>query len=156
LSQILSQTARAKLVYKRWTLSNFQIDFGRPGFIVSQPFRVMNTVTLYRPVGADELRLIEASGFREFPPRLPEQPIFYPVLNEAYATQIARDWNAKQSGSGFVTRFHVDAAFVERYPVQVVGSVAHTELWVPAEELAEFNRHIVGAIEVIADFARVK
>jgi hypothetical protein len=112
----------------------------------------MNTVTLYRPVGPDELRLIEASGFREFPARLPQQPIFYPVLNEDYATQIARDWNAKHNGSGFVTRFQVDAAFLERYPVQVVGSSTHEELWVPAEELAEFNRHIVGAIEIIANF----
>ena len=47
------------------------------------------SVTLYRPVGAEELRLIEASGMRAFPPRLPEQPIFYPVTNEAYAVQIA-------------------------------------------------------------------
>jgi hypothetical protein len=116
----------------------------------------MNTVTLYRPVGPDELRLIEASGFREFPPRLPEQPIFYPVLNKAYATQIARDWNVKHSGAGFVTRFQLEATFAERYPVHIVGSSMHEELWVPAEELAEFNRHIVGRIEVIATFTRVK
>ncbi len=65
------------------------------------------TVTLWRPVGPKELKLIEASGMREFPPRLPEQPIFYPVLSEAYAVQIARDWNVPASGSGFVTRFDV-------------------------------------------------
>jgi hypothetical protein len=53
------------------------------------------TVILYRPVGLAELKLVKASGYREFPPRLPEQPIFYPVLTEAYATQIARDWNTK-------------------------------------------------------------
>ena len=63
------------------------------------------TVTLYRPVGEKELELIRASGFRAFPPRLPTQPIFYPVLNEEYATQIARDWNVKESGAGYVTRF---------------------------------------------------
>jgi hypothetical protein len=112
----------------------------------------MNTVTLYRPVGPQELKLIEASGWREFPPRLPEQRIFYPVLNEDYATQIARDWNVKESGSGFVTRFQVDAEFVQRYPVQVVGASVHKELWVPAEDLVEFNRRIVGPIEVIAEF----
>lgn len=109
-------------------------------------------VTLYRPVGPRELALIEASGWREFPPRLPEQPIFYPVLNEEYATQIARDWNVRQSGSGFVTRFGVDADFIHRYPVQTVGAAVHQELWVPAEELADFNQHIVGLIEVIAEF----
>src|SRR5215475_10107732 len=112
----------------------------------------MSTVTLFRPVGPKELALIEASGWRHFPPRLPEQPIFYPVLNEEYATQIARDWNVKESGSGYVTRFAVDSDFVSRYPVKVVGSSVHQELWVPAEELEELNRHIVGPIEVIARF----
>ncbi len=114
----------------------------------------MDTVTLYRPVGPKELELIEASGWRAFPPRLPEQPIFYPVLSEEYATLIARDWNVKASGAGFVTRFRVSASFVARYRVETVGSSVHKELWVPAEELAEFNRHIVGAIEVIAEFRR--
>ena len=58
----------------------------------------MSAITLYRPVGPQELALIEASGWREFPPRLPEQPIFYPVLNEEDAIQIARDWNVPASG----------------------------------------------------------
>ena len=75
----------------------------------------MPTVILYRPVGPKELKLIEASGWREFPPRLPEQPIFYPVLNEEYAIQIARDWNVRASGAGYVTRFAVDAEFLKRY-----------------------------------------
>ena len=44
---------------------------------------------LYRPVGTAELELIHKSGDKEFPPRLPEQPIFYPVLNEQYACEIA-------------------------------------------------------------------
>jgi hypothetical protein len=70
----------------------------------------METVTLYRHVGPKELALIEASGWREFPPRLPEQPIFYAVTNRAYATQIARDWNVKESGAGFVTRFAVKSS----------------------------------------------
>jgi hypothetical protein len=116
----------------------------------------MPTVTLYRPVGPKELALIEASGWREFPPRLPEQPIFYPVLNEDYAIQIARDWNVKASGAGYVTRFEVEAAFVQRYATQTVGSSVHRELWVPAEELAEFNRHIVGTIQVTCEFHAAK
>ena len=109
-------------------------------------------MTLFRPVGPEELALIEASGWQGFPPRLAGQPIFYPVLHEEYAVQIARDWNVRESGSGFVTRFAVDAAFVGRYAVKTVGSSVHQELWVPAEELDEFNRHIVGPIEVIARF----
>ena len=112
----------------------------------------METITLYRPVGPKELRLIEDSGWRAFPPRLPEQPIFYPVLNQEYATQIAHDWNVKESGSGYVTRFHVNAEFARRYQVQTVGASLHQELWVPAEELGEFNRNIVGPIELIGEF----
>ena len=112
----------------------------------------MKTTTLYRPVGPKELKLIEDSGWKAFPPRLPEQPIFYPVMNEDYAIQIARDWNVPASGSGFVTRFEVDAEYLSRFAEQVVGGSVHRELWVPAEELEEFNRHIVGQIEVTQKF----
>ncbi len=110
------------------------------------------TVTLYRPIGSKELELIVQSGYRDFPPRLPEQPIFYPVLNEEYATQIARDWNVKASGSGYVTRFQVNKEFLDRYDVQTVGGSIHQEYWIPAEELPEFKRYIVSTIEVIAEF----
>ena len=112
-------------------------------------------VTLFRPVGQKEYELIRDSGFRSFPPRLPHQPIFYPVLNREYAEQIARDWNTKDAASGYVgyvTQFRVRADFVRRYPPKVVGGRVHEELWVPAEELEEFNRNIVGRIEVVAKF----
>ena len=112
----------------------------------------MNTI-LYRPVGPKELVLIEQTDWKAFPPRLPEQPIFYPVMNEEYAIQIARDWNVRASGSGFVTKFAIDSAFLARYEVQNVGGVIHDELWVPAEELDEFNAHIVGKIEVTQRFS---
>ncbi len=107
---------------------------------------------LFRPVGLKELELIAASGWRDFPPRLFWQPIFYPVLTHEYARRICVDWNAKDADSGncgFVTRFEVDEAFVARYPVQEVGGRACSELWVPAEELTEFNHHIIGKIEVV-------
>jgi hypothetical protein len=113
------------------------------------------SITLFRPVGQKELDLIRESGDREFPPRLPHQPIFYPVLNEDYAVQIARDWNTKDEASGFVgyvTRFQVRAEFLSRYPVQTVGGSQHQEYWIPAADLVQFNRNIVGPIEVIAEF----
>ena len=110
------------------------------------------TTILYRPVGPKELALIAASGFREFPLRLREQPIFYPVLNEEYARQIAQDWNVSDSGAGYVTRFAVRKEFVARYSARQVGASVHRELWIPAEELAEMNRNIVGPIEVIAEY----
>ena len=112
----------------------------------------MKTVTLFRPVGPRELALIAESGYHSFPPRLPEQPIFYPVLNEEYARQIASKWNVPQSGAGYVTRFQVRADFLGKYSVQKVGSAIHQEYWIPAEELDEFNRNIVGTIEVIAEY----
>jgi len=109
-----------------------------------------DAVTLFRPTGERELELIRESGWRAFPPRLREQPFFYPVLNETYATQIARGWNTKDGGTGYVLRFQVDAGFMQRYSSQTVGSSVHREYWIPAEELDDFNRHIVGIIEVIA------
>lgn len=112
----------------------------------------MEIVTLFRPVGPKELELIERSGWREFPPRLPGQPIFYPVTNEAYAAQIAKDWNVKESGAGFVMKFNVRAEYLSRYRVEKVGGAIHTEYWIPAEDLPEFNSNIVGAIEVTAEF----
>jgi len=112
----------------------------------------METTTLYRPVGLQELEFIRESEWKAFPPRLPEQPIFYPVLNEEYAAQIARDWNVKANGAGFVTRFQVRTEFISMYPVRQVGASIHREYWIPAEELAEFNHNIVGQIEVIAEF----
>jgi hypothetical protein len=115
---------------------------------------VLEVITLYRPVGKNELALIEESGFTAFPPRLPEQPIFYPVTNEEYAIQIARDWNARMNAdrAGYVTKFDVDKAFLDRYVRQVVGGSEHEEYWIPAEDLAEFNSNIVGPIQVIAEF----
>jgi hypothetical protein len=111
-----------------------------------------NTVVLYRPTGPEELDLVRQSGFKRWPPRLPEQPIFYPVTNEAYAKQIAVEWNIGASGVGYVTRFHVLASFMERYQVQKVGGDIHTEWWIPAEELDELNNHIVGLIDVIGEY----
>lgn len=49
------------------------------------------TTTLWRPTGPKELDLVRELNWRAWPPRLPEQPIFYPVLNEDYAVRIARD-----------------------------------------------------------------
>jgi hypothetical protein len=111
-----------------------------------------DTVTLWRPVGPAELDLIRKAGMRAFPPRLPEQPIFYPVLSEDYAIKIARDWNVPASGAGYVTRFHVRRAFLARYQVREAGGRAHLEYWIPAEDLDAFNAAIVGEIEIAATF----
>ena len=107
---------------------------------------------LFRPVGQNELALIRESGYTTFPPRLSYQPIFYPVVYEEYAAQIARDWNAQNGKSGYVTRFLVRGDFLSRYEIHQAGNSAHLEYWIPAEDLAEFNRNIIGTIEVIAEF----
>ncbi len=112
-------------------------------------------VTLYRPVGRGELILIQESGFTKFPARLPQQPFFYPVLSEEYARAIAEKWNTKdeQSGyAGYFTRFQVQAAFCQRFPVKQVGDIRHREMWIPAAAVDEMNRNLVGKIEVIAEF----
>jgi hypothetical protein len=111
------------------------------------------TVVLFRPVGTEELKLIEESRFSAFPPRLPEQPIFYPVTTEHYAAKIARDWNTQFGGKeGFVVRFAVAGEYLDRYRRKLAGGQEHEEYWIPAEDLPEFNRNIVGRIEVVARF----
>jgi hypothetical protein len=110
------------------------------------------TITLWRPVGPQELELIRAAGTKAFPPRLPEQPIFYPVVTEEYAVKIARDWNVPASGVGYVTRFRVRRAFLDAYDVQEAGGRAHREYWIPGEDLDLFNAAIVGEIEVVHEF----
>lgn len=115
----------------------------------------MKPVTLYRPVGQKEFDLIKVSGFTKFPPRLEWQPIFYPVMNEQYAAQIANDWNTKDEFSGYigyVLSFDVDEDFIKKYPIQNVGGEIHNELWVPAEELEAFNDHIINEIRVVKIF----
>ncbi|MDP3803894.1 hypothetical protein [Brevundimonas sp.] len=114
----------------------------------------MSTVTLFRPVGEAEFDLIVGAGWSVFPPRLPEQPIFYPVMNFDYAEQIARDWNSKHepSGVGHVVAFDLPAEAIERWPVQVAGGRVHEELWVPADELQAFNQMIVGPIRRISSY----
>ncbi len=111
-------------------------------------------VILFRPVGQQELELIRETNFRGFPPRVPEQPIFYPVLNEEYAVQIARDWTARHNNPkvGYVTRFHVKKEYLDHYEVHIVGGSHHQEYWIPAEDLAELNRNIIGRIEVIGEY----
>jgi hypothetical protein len=112
-------------------------------------------MTLYRPVGRKELDLIRASGFRGFPPRLPAQPFFYPVLNEEYAVQIARGWNTKDEASGhegYVLKFRVRSQFLMQYDVRIVGNSNHREYWIPAADLDQLNLNIEGIIEVIREF----
>ena len=112
----------------------------------------MTTTTLWRPVGPAELSLVEASGWVRWPPRVPDQPIFYPVLNRDYAVLIARDWNVPAYGCGFVTEFEVDSPFLDRYEIHQVGGRTILEYWVPAAELDDFNANIVGRIRVVDRF----
>lgn len=109
---------------------------------------IYETVIMYRPCGQKELDLVAESGYKEWPPRLPDQDIFYPVTNEAYAIEVNK-WNVSQFGKGYVTKFAVRKDFVNKYNVETVGGSSHTEWWIPANDLAELNRNIVGKIEVI-------
>ncbi len=112
----------------------------------------LDTVTLWRPTGQEEIELVAASAWRAWPPRLPEQPIFYPVLNRWYATKIAREWNAPRGGVGYVTRFDVRKAYLDQFPVQQAGGREVLEYWIPAEELVGFNENITGVIREMARY----
>ena len=115
----------------------------------------MKLMTLYRPVGQKELDLINESSFRRFPPRLNWQPIFYPVINQEYAEQIAQRWNTEDEFSGYagyVVAFNLPEDYLKQYPVQNVGGEIHNELWVPSEKLEEFNDNIIGEIRLVKSF----
>lgn len=115
----------------------------------------MKIKTLYRPVGLKEMELIAENNYKSFPPRLAWQPIFYPVLNQDYAEQIAKEWNTPDEFSGFcgiITAFDVNSDFLKKYEVQNVGSAIHNELWIPAEELQEFNANIINEIKIVNVF----
>ncbi len=110
---------------------------------------------LYRPTGQKELDLVADSGWKRWPPRLPDQPIFYPVTTFEYAEKIARDWNssgAAPDNVGYVTQFEVSDKIAQKYPVEIAGGKDHAELWVPAEELEAFNDEILGKIEIVAKY----
>ncbi len=115
----------------------------------------MKTQTLYRPIGEKELILIQESEYKAFPPRLEWQPIFYPVLNEEYASEIAKKWNTNDEFGnylGFVTAFDITEEEFRKYKIENVGGPIHNELWVPAEDLEQFNKSIIGQIRVINVF----
>ena len=115
----------------------------------------MKTTKLYRPVGLKEMELITASNFKAFPPRLEWQPIFYPVMNQEYAEQIAREWNTPDEFSGYcgiVTAFEVDSEYLKQFEIQNVGDKNHNELWISSEALDEFNKNIVGEIKIVKVF----
>lgn len=106
---------------------------------------------LYRPVGLKELDLILSTDCKRYPERLPTQPIFYPVLNQEYAIEIAKNWNTKDSNSGFagyVTEFDINEEYISKYDSHIVGAARHKELWVPAERLSEFNSQIIVPIRI--------
>ena len=99
--------------------------------------------------------MIAKSGYKEFPPRLEWQPIFYPVLNKEYARQIAGEWNVKDKFSGYVgyvLEFEVDDEFLRQFNLRTVGTNRHQEFWIPSERLKDFNAQIQGEIKVIVKF----
>lgn len=115
----------------------------------------MKTITLYRPIGQIELNLIKDSDYKAFPPRLSWQPIFYPVLDYEYACSIAREWNTNDDENGnvgYVTQFEVPLEYFEKFEIQNVGAKNHNEIWVPSEELEEFNAVMIGGIKVVKAF----
>ncbi|MHB1550418.1 MAG: hypothetical protein ACYCX6_04370 [Vulcanimicrobiaceae bacterium] len=156
--EALPQTAELYQVGRRVIWKYVETPLKRPVQELSTTSKVTlevwvaETVILYRPVGPDELNLIAGSGYSHFPPRLPEQSIFYPVCTQEYAETIASNWNVRDSGCGYVTRFEVDKQYLDRYEVHQVGNNRHREYWIPADELAEFNGHLIGKIQIVKAF----
>jgi hypothetical protein len=113
---------------------------------------IHETITIFRPLGPQELELIKESGYKQWPPRLSGQPFFYPVTNEKYATEITVKWNIPDFGVGYVAKFDVNKDFMDKFEIKKVGGANHTEWWIPAAELDELNRNIVGLINIVAEY----
>jgi hypothetical protein len=115
-----------------------------------------DTVVLFRPIGCQELELIEKSGFTQFPPQAFSPAYLLSSSEPRVRRKVARDWNTKDADSGYmgyVTRFRVRRDYLSKYPVQLVGARSvHEEYWIPAEDLEQFNENLVGLIEIIASF----
>ena len=111
-----------------------------------------DTILLFRSTGPAELEQLKENDFTRWPPRLPDQPIFYPVLHESYAEEVARNWNVPEDRMAYVTRFLVKKSFIDQYELHMVGGELHIEYWIPAEDLEALNDNIVGKIEVIGEF----
>jgi hypothetical protein len=124
----------------------------REGSSPSSGTKLKEMKTLYRPVSGKELDLIKESGMKKFPPRLPEQPIFYPVMNVEYARQITKDWNVPAYGNGYVLAFDVDEKYISKFAVENVGDTMHNELWVLSDQMDEFNENIIGDIRIIESY----
>ena len=53
---------------------------------------------------------------------------------------------------GYVLRFQVRKAFLDKYHIRVAGSSDHQEYWIPAADLDLLNDNVVGTIEVVEKF----
>ncbi len=76
---------------------------------------------------------------------------FHGAFRVHAGTDDAKPCAAANGGAPFRSQSTRPEAAV-RYPIQRVGGAHHTEWWVPAEDLEELNRNIVGKIEVIKEF----
>lgn len=153
--RLYDYTGQHRNMYFRWLRDNLLILIENLDIVESILKRgclgMAEVTKLFRPVGVKELDLILNTGCRRYPERLPSQPIFYPVLNQEYAVEIAKLWNTKDNYSGFagfVTEFNINEEFVSKYDSHIVGATRHKELWVPAEELSEFNSQIAIPIKI--------
>ncbi len=53
-----------------------------------------------------------------------------------------------------MTRFLVRKAFLDQYDIHQAGGQTILEYWIPAGDLPELNRNIIGTIEVTARYDR--
>ena len=96
---------------------------------------------LYRPVGTKELELIKQSEYTKYPARLPEQSIFYPVLNAKY----------NDDHKGYVTKFEIDDEYFQHFDIHTVGASYQQEIWVLAQAMEKMHQHMIGKIQVICE-----
>lgn len=111
-----------------------------------------STITLYRPATPRQRDSIARNGWRHFDELSLYQGCFYPMLHPDYARLVARRWNAREYGAGFVLAFRADRQWLSQFQPQTLATETQLEYCIPARCLADFNHHLHGRIRVVESF----
>jgi hypothetical protein len=117
--------------------------------MIIQPSKI---VTLYRPATAQQLQAIARADWLAFGAESLISGYFYPMLHSSYARLLAREWNARQYGEGFVLQCRVHADGLSSFQPQTVATARHLEYCIPANKLHAFNAALCERIQVVQHY----
>jgi hypothetical protein len=66
---------------------------------------------------------------------------------------LARQIEAAIHTAGYVVIFNIQQQFIEQYELQTIGYQEHYEYRIPVSHLSQFNKALIGQIELISAFS---